>query len=78
MKKDPAEERKAGWADFRAAVWHKSASKILQPLFTVARTGYRVECGDKKERNAVPILSTFAGDYEEQCVLACLRGRRHS
>ena len=66
VKKNPAEERKAGWADFRNVVWHQSACKILHPLVSVASTGYQTVCGDRVERNLAPGRPSFSGDYEEQ------------
>ncbi|THU80412.1 hypothetical protein K435DRAFT_695754, partial [Dendrothele bispora CBS 962.96] len=73
---DSAESGKAGFANFKAAVWHEAFSKILDSIVLHSQTGCLVDCGDKIQRHLCPIPYILSADFEEQCIMALIRGFR--
>ncbi|KAK7438754.1 hypothetical protein VKT23_017884 [Stygiomarasmius scandens] len=69
-----ADSGKTSFANFKSAVWHKSFEKILDSLIPHSKTGCSVLCGDNTSRHLFPIPYILSADYEEQCVMALIRG----
>ncbi|KAI6028057.1 hypothetical protein BKA83DRAFT_4462579 [Pisolithus microcarpus] len=62
------------FADFKNAVWHKSFRKLLQTIEKESRTGCWVNCWDGIPHCFFPIVLILSADYEEQAVMALIRG----
>ncbi|EPQ59138.1 hypothetical protein GLOTRDRAFT_103193 [Gloeophyllum trabeum ATCC 11539] len=76
VKESPKDSGKSSFADFKQIVWHEAFYKLLTDVEKYARTGYAFECADKIIRLLFPIILILSADYEEQCVMALIRGFR--
>ncbi|THU90821.1 hypothetical protein K435DRAFT_675329, partial [Dendrothele bispora CBS 962.96] len=74
VDEDPAETGKPGFVNFKNAVWHESVRKIIESLIPHSQTGCALVCGDDVTRSLFPIPFILSADYEEQCVMALIRG----
>ncbi|THH17156.1 hypothetical protein EUX98_g9183 [Antrodiella citrinella] len=74
VKEDEKEKKKPTWINFKRVVWHKSFAKLLDSIKTYSKTGYWFECGDGINRHLFPLVLILSADYEEQCVMALIRG----
>ncbi|TFK20674.1 hypothetical protein FA15DRAFT_719445, partial [Coprinopsis marcescibilis] len=73
----PGDADKSGtrrFADFKRVVWHEGFEKILESIVDYSKTGYFFQCGDGVERRVFPLVMILSADYEEQCVMATIRG----
>ncbi|KAG2117609.1 hypothetical protein DEU56DRAFT_874099 [Suillus clintonianus] len=66
--------KKKNYVDFKNAVWHTSFYQLLASVAKLSTTGYWFECGDGIQRHLWPLILILSADYEEQCVMALIRG----
>ncbi|TFK18308.1 hypothetical protein FA15DRAFT_603515, partial [Coprinopsis marcescibilis] len=62
------------FADFKRIVWHTAFEKMLQSMVQYTESGFFFQCGDNIERCVFPLVMILSADYEEQCVMAAIRG----
>ncbi|TFK18477.1 hypothetical protein FA15DRAFT_253053 [Coprinopsis marcescibilis] len=62
------------FADFKRVVWHEGFERILESIVDYSKTGYFFQCGDGIKRRVFPLVMILSADYEEQCVMAAIRG----
>ncbi|KAG1788983.1 uncharacterized protein HD556DRAFT_1433910 [Suillus plorans] len=74
VSEDPEHAGKSSFMNFKNAVWHESFLKLLESIIQISRTGYWFECGDAIRRLLWPLILILSADYEEQCVMALIRG----
>jgi len=65
VQDDTAETSKPGYVNFKNAVWHESFKKLLQSIIPLSKSGFWVECGDRKKRQLFPLVLILTADYEE-------------
>ncbi|KAG1840639.1 hypothetical protein F4604DRAFT_1598758 [Suillus subluteus] len=66
--------KKKNYVDFKNAVWHTSFYQLLASVAQHSNTGYWFECGDGIKRRLWPVILILSADYEEQCIMALIRG----
>ncbi|KAG2009518.1 ubiquitin and ribosomal protein S27a [Coprinopsis cinerea AmutBmut pab1-1] len=71
---DANEDGKTEFVDFKRVVWHECFKELLSTIAEYSRTGCWVECGDGAQRRIFPFVLILAADYEEQVVMAGIRG----
>ncbi|KAH7927024.1 hypothetical protein BV22DRAFT_1153995 [Leucogyrophana mollusca] len=76
VKEDKAHAGKTAFVNFKNAVWHESFKKILESIAPHSKTGFWFECLDGIVRLFFPLILILSADYEEQCVMALIRGLR--
>ncbi|KAI9464204.1 hypothetical protein HD554DRAFT_2026564 [Boletus coccyginus] len=74
VKDEKSHSGKPAWTNFKAAVWHESFKVILETIATHSKTGCWVTCWDDVTRRLFPRVLILSADYEEQCVMALIRG----
>ncbi|TFK58364.1 hypothetical protein BDN72DRAFT_751716, partial [Pluteus cervinus] len=75
-KDDEDKKKKKAWVDFKRVIWHRSFEVLLQTLVFRSRNGEKFTCGDGVERNLFPVIFALSADYEEQCIMALIRGTK--
>ncbi|EDR06114.1 uncharacterized protein LACBIDRAFT_329259 [Laccaria bicolor S238N-H82] len=73
LQEDSGETGKKKYVNFKRVVWHKAFYEILKSVEQYAETGYHLTTADI-ERWMFPIVLIASADYEEQCVIALIRG----
>ncbi|KAH6906920.1 hypothetical protein BKA70DRAFT_1372268 [Coprinopsis sp. MPI-PUGE-AT-0042] len=66
-----------GWlpiVDYRRIVWHACFKVLLNSLRRYWVMGAKVKCGDKVTRHIFPRILMLSADYEEQVIMAGIRG----
>ncbi|KAF8262616.1 hypothetical protein EI94DRAFT_1773137 [Lactarius quietus] len=58
-----------------ANLFHSCMRKILAPIESYGETGIPMVTGNGSWHRCHPILTTFIGNYPEQCLVACTHGR---
>ncbi|KAF7377675.1 hypothetical protein MSAN_00190400 [Mycena sanguinolenta] len=71
---DTAESGKAGYVNFKTAVWHASFFKLLESIAGHSKTGVWTNCGDGNARWLFPVVLILAADYEEASIMTLIRG----
>ncbi|OSC97911.1 hypothetical protein PYCCODRAFT_1418559 [Trametes coccinea BRFM310] len=71
---DENEEGKLTFTTHKRIVWHDAFWIFLSALARVGRLGELFECGDAIRRLLFPIILILASDYEEQIMMALIRG----
>ncbi|KAI9057444.1 hypothetical protein FKP32DRAFT_1615288 [Trametes sanguinea] len=71
---DENEEGKPSFTAHKRVVWHECFWIILEFLAKVGKLGELYKCGDDILRLLFPIILILAADYEEQVVMALIRG----
>ncbi|KAJ2978154.1 hypothetical protein NUW54_g11326 [Trametes sanguinea] len=71
---DENEEGKPSFTAHKRVVWHECFWIILEFLAKVGKLGELYKCGDDILRLLFPIILILAADYEEQAVMALIRG----
>ncbi|KAG1895997.1 uncharacterized protein F5891DRAFT_1280887 [Suillus fuscotomentosus] len=71
---DQEHAKKKNYVDFKNAVWHTSFYQLLALVAKHSNTGYWFECGDGIRRHLWPLILILSADYEEQCIMALIRG----
>ncbi|KAJ2932117.1 hypothetical protein H1R20_g4995, partial [Candolleomyces eurysporus] len=74
IPEDADKSGKKRFVDFKRVVWHKALKKILQSLEAWAESGYYHEISEDLARWLYPIILILSADFEEQCVMAAIRG----
>ncbi|EDQ99252.1 uncharacterized protein LACBIDRAFT_316752 [Laccaria bicolor S238N-H82] len=73
LQEDSGETGKKKYVNFKRVVWHKAFYEILKSVEQYAETGYHLTTADI-ERWMFPIVLIASADYEEQCIIALIRG----
>ncbi|TFK20456.1 hypothetical protein FA15DRAFT_646974 [Coprinopsis marcescibilis] len=71
---DTIEKGKPEYVDFKKVVWHESFKLVLETLKTPSKHGAWVQCADGVERRLFPFVVILSADYEEQVIMAGIRG----
>ncbi|KAF9235747.1 hypothetical protein BU15DRAFT_77676 [Melanogaster broomeanus] len=74
VKESQKDKHKPAFVNFKNVVWHKAFNVLLESIIKYVKTGFWFECADKISRLLFPIILILSGDYEEQCVMALIRG----
>ncbi|KAG1726527.1 uncharacterized protein EDB91DRAFT_1239637 [Suillus paluster] len=74
VKEDKKHSGKPAFINFKNAVWHTSFLKLLACLVPLLKLGSPVKCWDDIVRIFYPIILILSADYEEQVVMALIRG----
>ncbi|KAG1890746.1 uncharacterized protein F5891DRAFT_1131606 [Suillus fuscotomentosus] len=74
VKEDKKHSGKPVYVNFKNAVWHQSFLKILACLAPLSKFGSAVKCWDDIIRILYLIILILSADYEEQSVMALIRG----
>ncbi|KAF7967708.1 hypothetical protein HWV62_33335 [Athelia sp. TMB] len=76
VSEDAGETGKTGFVNHKNAVWHESFREFMEDAAMHSSTGLHHVCGDDVERWLFPIVLILSADYEEQCIMALIRGLR--
>ncbi|KAI0677658.1 hypothetical protein C8Q78DRAFT_962196, partial [Trametes maxima] len=68
------ERGKLSYTTHKRAVWHESFWILLKVFAKMGKLGELFKCGDDITRLLFPIILILAADYEEQSVMALIRG----
>ncbi|KAG1897469.1 uncharacterized protein F5891DRAFT_1191930 [Suillus fuscotomentosus] len=71
---DSDEDSKLSYTNLKKVVWHKSFMVLLETLILISKTSFAHQCYDKILRWLYPLILILLADYEEQCVMALIRG----
>ncbi|KAG2129743.1 hypothetical protein DEU56DRAFT_872433 [Suillus clintonianus] len=71
---DSEEDGKLTYVNLKRVVWHKSFFKLLETIIMYAQMGYAYVCYDGIMRWLYAFILLLSADYEEQCVMALIRG----
>ncbi|KAL1762610.1 hypothetical protein FB107DRAFT_267837 [Schizophyllum commune] len=74
IKEDSDKSGKKWFINLKTVIWHNSMAKLLKDVEQHAKTGVHLECGDGIIRWLFLCILILAADYEEQCVMALIRG----
>ncbi|KAG1738055.1 hypothetical protein EDD22DRAFT_982336 [Suillus occidentalis] len=74
VKEDKKHSKKPAFVNFKNAVWHTSFLTLLACLAPLSKLGSPVRCWDDVVRTFYPIILILSADYEEQVVMALIRG----
>ncbi|KAG2160107.1 uncharacterized protein EDB93DRAFT_1237319 [Suillus bovinus] len=64
------------FVNFKNVVWHESFKRLLKSIALLSKTGCWVMCWDNIKRLFYPLILILSADYEEQCVMALIRGTK--
>ncbi|KAF8884263.1 hypothetical protein CPB84DRAFT_1750433 [Gymnopilus junonius] len=78
ITEDSGESNKKGYVNFKRVVWHEALREILESIRLYGQTGFYKTCGDNVLHWLFPIILILSADYEEQCVMALIRGLKGS
>ncbi|KAI1782317.1 hypothetical protein LXA43DRAFT_1145587, partial [Ganoderma leucocontextum] len=73
---DEKEEGKPGFVNLKRVVWHEAFWILLAAVAKWAQLGHTFKCGDDVVRVLYPIILLLVSDYEEQSMMALIRGVR--
>ncbi|KAG1841300.1 hypothetical protein DFJ58DRAFT_718174 [Suillus subalutaceus] len=71
---DSKEDGKLSYVNLKWVVWHDGFLKLLETIILYAKTGYAHLCSDGIVRWLYAFILLLSADYEEQCVMALIRG----
>ncbi|KAG0695731.1 hypothetical protein DFH29DRAFT_763051, partial [Suillus ampliporus] len=74
VKEDKKPSGKPAFVNFKNAVWHALFLKILACLAPLLKLGSAIKCWDDVIRVFYSIVLILSADYEEQAVMALIRG----
>ncbi|KAI5992667.1 hypothetical protein EDD15DRAFT_2388187 [Pisolithus albus] len=74
VKEDKEYSGKPRFANFKNAVWHESFKRILGTIEKESEMGCWVKCWDGLACHFFPVVLILSADYEEQAVMALVRG----
>ncbi|KJA12782.1 hypothetical protein HYPSUDRAFT_50110, partial [Hypholoma sublateritium FD-334 SS-4] len=74
VKEDAKETKKKRFVNLKRIVWHEGFRQLLESIVEYTKTGKWKKCGDGILRWLFPIILMLSADYEEQCVMALIRG----
>ena len=64
--KDPEEDSKTGYAQFKRVVWHEAMVVFLKSIEILSKIGHVFKCGDGIIRKLFPCIMILSADYKEQ------------
>ncbi|TFK61559.1 hypothetical protein BDN72DRAFT_438464 [Pluteus cervinus] len=76
LEEDEDEKGKKRYVDFKRVIWHDSCKVLFETVRGKSFTGVYFRCGDGIERLLFPVVLILSADYEEQCVMAAIRGQK--
>ncbi|KAH0834916.1 hypothetical protein J3R83DRAFT_10591 [Lanmaoa asiatica] len=76
VKETQKDKHKPGFVNFKNAVWHSAFLVFLESLIIYSKTGFWFKGLDDILQLLFPIILILSSDYEEQCVMALIRGLR--
>ncbi|KAI0055128.1 hypothetical protein BV25DRAFT_1816053 [Artomyces pyxidatus] len=74
LEEDEDKTGKKTYVNFKNIIWHKSFYLLLEKVIEIAKDGFHFTCADDVLRWLFPIILILSADYEEQCVMALIRG----
>ncbi|KAH6895078.1 hypothetical protein BKA70DRAFT_1570479 [Coprinopsis sp. MPI-PUGE-AT-0042] len=74
VSEDADKAGKKPFVDFKRVVWHETFKIFLKKMMQYEKTGTKVQCGDGVWRLILPVILILCADYEEQCIMAAIRG----
>ncbi|KAG2131054.1 hypothetical protein DEU56DRAFT_757678 [Suillus clintonianus] len=74
VPEDSDEDGKLSYTNLKRVVWHESFSILFITIILLSATGFAHECYDGIQRWLFPLILILSADYEEQCVMALIRG----
>ncbi|KAF8834824.1 hypothetical protein BDN67DRAFT_992580 [Paxillus ammoniavirescens] len=74
VSEDSGQDGKLTFTNLKHVVWHQSFLKLLDSIILLSKTGFAHKCFDDVLRWLYPIILILSADYEEQCVMAAIRG----
>ncbi|KAH7917227.1 hypothetical protein BV22DRAFT_974760, partial [Leucogyrophana mollusca] len=74
VPEDAIEDGKLTYTNFKRVVWHEAFHKLLESIIPLSKTGFPHTCYDDVVRWLFPLILILSADYEEQCVMALIRG----
>ncbi|KAJ8580971.1 hypothetical protein M405DRAFT_887350 [Rhizopogon salebrosus TDB-379] len=74
VPEDSDEDGKLSYTNLKRVVWHESFLILLETIILISKTGFAHECYDGILRWLFPLILILSADYEEQCVMALIRG----
>ncbi|KIK41608.1 hypothetical protein CY34DRAFT_85128 [Suillus luteus UH-Slu-Lm8-n1] len=74
VPEDSKEDGKLSYVNLKRVVWHDGFLKLLETIILYAKTGYAHLCSDGIVRWLYAFILLLSADYEEQCVMALIRG----
>ncbi|KAF9470163.1 hypothetical protein BDN70DRAFT_821696, partial [Pholiota conissans] len=74
VKEDAGETGKKKYVNLKRVVWHEGFKKLLKSIIEYSKTGKFKRCADNIVRWLFPIILMLSADFEEQCVMALIRG----
>ncbi|TFK46324.1 hypothetical protein OE88DRAFT_1715060 [Heliocybe sulcata] len=76
VAEESSETGKPDYVNFKNAVWHESFKQLLASVKQYSKTGIWVPCADGETRHLFPAILILTADYEEQSVMALIRGAK--
>ncbi|KAF9565919.1 hypothetical protein CPC08DRAFT_629091 [Agrocybe pediades] len=73
-----SETGKKRFINHKREVWHEAVAHIFASVQGIFRHGTSILCGDGVYRNIFPHVLMISADYEEQCMMALVRGQNAS
>ncbi|THH15034.1 hypothetical protein EUX98_g9526 [Antrodiella citrinella] len=74
IAEDPAETGKKGFINMKHAVWHECFRELMKVVAALSYSGYAFKTFEDIVRYLFPFIAILSADYEEQCVMALIRG----
>ncbi|KAG1870895.1 hypothetical protein F4604DRAFT_1583497 [Suillus subluteus] len=74
VPEDSEQDGKLTYVNLKRIVWHEGFLKLLETIILYAQTGYAYLCYDGIVRWLYAFILLLSADYEEQCVMALIRG----
>ncbi|KAI5996963.1 hypothetical protein EDD15DRAFT_2528643 [Pisolithus albus] len=71
---DSGNEGKLSWMNLKRVVWHESFLKILDSIVSLSKVGFAYQTFEGTVRRLYPVILILSADYEEQCIMALIRG----
>jgi hypothetical protein len=66
VEENAKDSGKTAFANYKAAVWHKSFEVLLESIREYSHSGHMTHCGDDIWRWLFPLILILTADYEEQ------------
>ncbi|KAF7969796.1 hypothetical protein HWV62_25973 [Athelia sp. TMB] len=76
VEEEAAESGKKNFVLHKNIVWHEAFRKILEQVLKYSELGHNHKCADAVLRWLFPLILILSADYEEQCIMALIRGLR--
>ncbi|KAH9921770.1 uncharacterized protein B0H18DRAFT_1086042 [Fomitopsis serialis] len=77
VEEGAAEDGKRDYVDHKRIVWHEAFYKLCKKMDPLSKTGFQCDLPNLKKL-FFPFVAMLVADYEEQCVMAMIRGGHHS